>query len=100
MALNYGSEWLEPVPPFVTTIPFQENLENGATLTKHRDTYSFIDPYRFQNKLKGKVVLITQAHRGVGRSTAFAFAREQFHDFSFPYDLRHIAGPTRDSLCF
>ncbi|CAL3965814.1 hypothetical protein PZA11_002666 [Diplocarpon coronariae] len=75
MALNFGSDFLQSMPPLETTLPFQETLENQATLTKHRDTYSFIDPYRFKNKLSGKVVLITQAHRGIGRSSAVAFAQ-------------------------
>ncbi|PBP24167.1 short-chain dehydrogenase/reductase SDR [Diplocarpon rosae] len=75
MALNFGSDFLQSTPPLETTLPFQETLENQATLTKHRDTYSFIDPYRFKNKLSGKVVLITQAHRGIGRSSAVAFAQ-------------------------
>lgn len=78
MALNFGSEFLGSMPPIETTLPFEETVENRATLTKHRDTYSFIDPYRFKNKLRGKVVLITQAHRGIGRSTAVAFARKPF----------------------
>ncbi|PVH78625.1 NAD(P)-binding protein [Cadophora sp. DSE1049] len=75
MALNFGSEFLGSMPPIETTLPFEDVVENQATLTKHRDTYSFIDPYRFKNKLRGKVVLITQAHRGIGRSTAVAFAQ-------------------------
>jgi len=75
MALNLGSEFLVSMPPIETTLPFGETVDNHATLTKHRDTYSFIDPYRFKNKLRGKVVLITQAHRGIGRSTAIAFAQ-------------------------
>lgn len=76
MALNFGSEWLESMPPLETTLSFQENWENKASLTKHHDTYSFIDPYRFKKSMSGKVVLITQAHRGIGRSTAIAFARK------------------------
>lgn len=76
MALNFGSEFLVSMPPIETTLPFEELVDNRASLTKHRDTYSFIDPFRFRNKLRGKVVLITQAHRGIGRSTAVAFARK------------------------
>ncbi len=49
-------------------------FENKSTLTKRRDTYPFIDPFRFRNKLRGKVVIITLAHRGIGRASAFAFA--------------------------
>ncbi|KAL5319712.1 hypothetical protein ACEPPN_012768 [Leptodophora sp. 'Broadleaf-Isolate-01'] len=75
MALNFGSEFLVSMPPIETTLPFEELVDNRASLTKHRDTYSFIDPFRFRNKLRGKVVLITQAHRGIGRSTAVAFAQ-------------------------
>ncbi|PVH74217.1 NAD(P)-binding protein, partial [Cadophora sp. DSE1049] len=48
---------------------------NKSTLTKHRDTYSFIDPYRFKNQLRGKIVVITLAHRGIGRATALTFAQ-------------------------
>ncbi|CZT05311.1 hypothetical protein WAI453_005083 [Rhynchosporium graminicola] len=74
MALNFGSEFLGSLPPIETTLRFEEVVDNRATLSKHRDTYSFIDPFRFKNTLRGKVVLITQAHRGIGRSTALAFA--------------------------
>jgi NAD(P)-dependent dehydrogenase (short-subunit alcohol dehydrogenase family) len=49
--------------------------ENKSTLTKHRDTYAFIDPFRFKSKLSGKVVVITYAHRGIGRGAAVAFAQ-------------------------
>ncbi|PMD43607.1 NAD(P)-binding protein, partial [Hyaloscypha variabilis F] len=49
--------------------------ENKATLTRHRDTYSFIDPYRFKNKLREKVAVVTLAHRGIGKATAIAFAQ-------------------------
>ncbi len=52
-----------------------EHLENRSNLTKHRDTYSFIDPFRYKNKLRGKLVLITHAHRGIGRASAVAFAQ-------------------------
>lgn len=48
--------------------------ESTSTLTKRRDTYPFIDPFRFKDSLKGKVVLITLAHRGIGSSSAKAFA--------------------------
>jgi NAD(P)-dependent dehydrogenase (short-subunit alcohol dehydrogenase family) len=74
MALEFGAEFEESVPvsnPF----PTLRQWENSSTLTKRRDTYSFIDPYRFKNTLSGKVVLITQAHRGIGRATAVAFAQ-------------------------
>jgi hypothetical protein len=49
--------------------------ENKASLTRHRDTYPFIDPYRFQNALREKVAIITLAHRGIGKATALAFAQ-------------------------
>jgi NAD(P)-dependent dehydrogenase (short-subunit alcohol dehydrogenase family) len=45
-----------------------------STLTPHRDTYPFIDPYRFRNALIGKIVLITNAHRGIGRASVLDFA--------------------------
>jgi NAD(P)-dependent dehydrogenase (short-subunit alcohol dehydrogenase family) len=74
MALDFGVEFEESVPK-IGRSPKLLKMDNASTLTKHRDTYSFIDPYRFKNKLSGKVVLITQAHRGIGRSTAVAFAQ-------------------------
>lgn len=46
----------------------------NSILKQHRDTYPFIDPYRFRNALTGKVVLITNAHRGIGRASALDFA--------------------------
>ena len=51
-----------------------ESWYNRSTLAEHRDTYPFIDPYRFRNALTGKVVLITNAHRGIGRASALDFA--------------------------
>ncbi|KAH8821730.1 hypothetical protein F5884DRAFT_100790 [Xylogone sp. PMI_703] len=50
------------------------NWENESSLARTRDTYPFIDPRRFENKLVGKVVLITHTTRGLGRSSALAFA--------------------------
>jgi hypothetical protein len=47
---------------------------NKSNLTRQRDTYPFIDPYRFKNILRHKVVVVTLAHRGVGKTTANAFA--------------------------
>ena len=52
----------------------EHEWDNRATLTKRRDTYPFIDPFRFKNRLKGKVVVVTLAHRGMGRATACDFA--------------------------
>jgi len=49
--------------------------ENKASLTRRRDTYPFIDPYRFKNQLREKVAIVTQAHRGIGKATAIAFAQ-------------------------
>jgi NAD(P)-dependent dehydrogenase (short-subunit alcohol dehydrogenase family) len=75
--LNHSREiYNEPSPPRnnFTDSKFVK-WENRATLTKHRDTYPFIDPFRFQNTLRGKVVLITLAHRGIGRASAVAFAQ-------------------------
>ncbi|RFU33925.1 hypothetical protein B7463_g2440, partial [Scytalidium lignicola] len=48
--------------------------ENESSLSRTRDTYPFIDPRRFEGKLVGKVVLITHTTRGIGRSSALAFA--------------------------
>jgi NAD(P)-dependent dehydrogenase (short-subunit alcohol dehydrogenase family) len=61
-------------PEFHATRP-SVKWENKSSLTKRRDTYSFIDPFRFAKQLTGKVVLITQSHRGIGRSTSLAFAQ-------------------------
>lgn len=49
--------------------------DNPSNLTPHRDTYPFIDPFRFKNGLKGKVAIVTLAHRGIGKATALAFAQ-------------------------
>ncbi|RDW70177.1 hypothetical protein BP5796_08574 [Coleophoma crateriformis] len=49
-------------------------LANESSLTARRDTYPFIDPFRFKDQLYGKVVLITHAHRGIGRASCLAFA--------------------------
>ncbi|KAL3427044.1 short-chain dehydrogenase reductase sdr [Phlyctema vagabunda] len=51
-----------------------ERWINESSLTKRRDTYPFIDPFRFKNTLRGKVVVVTYAHRGIGRASALAFA--------------------------
>lgn len=49
-------------------------VSNRSTLTKRRDTYPFIDPWRFRGSLTRKLVLITNAHRGIGRASALDFA--------------------------
>lgn len=45
-----------------------------SKLTTQYDTYPFIDPSRFTNKLVGKVAIVTGAGRGIGKIAAFAFA--------------------------
>jgi hypothetical protein len=52
----------------------KERLFIRSSLTQHRDTYPFIDPYRFRKSLTGQVVLITNAHRGIGRASALDIA--------------------------
>jgi len=47
---------------------------NNYTLTRHRDTYPFIDPFRFRHTLTGRIVVVTGAHRGLGKASALAFA--------------------------
>lgn len=52
----------------------KDHIFRSSTLTKRRDTYPFIDPYRFRGALTGKIVLITNANRGIGRASALDFA--------------------------
>ena len=46
----------------------------GSSITYHNDTYDYISPAKYRGSLKGKVVLITGAGRGIGKATALAFA--------------------------
>ena len=45
-----------------------------STITTHHDTYPYIFPSKFKGSLKGKVILLTGAGRGIGRASALAFA--------------------------
>jgi NADP-dependent 3-hydroxy acid dehydrogenase YdfG len=63
-----------PVPDASDHLASDVFWVNKSSLTKHHDTYPFIDPYRFKNALRKKVVVVTLAHRGIGRTTANAFA--------------------------
>ena len=47
---------------------------NKSSLTKRNDTYPFINPFRFHNSLSGRIILITNAHRGIGRASCLDFA--------------------------
>jgi short-subunit dehydrogenase len=72
MPFNFILDQPDLPPP----IPNPQVLwENKATLTRRRDTYPFIDPYRFKNNLREKVAVVTLAHRGIGKATAIAFAQ-------------------------
>jgi hypothetical protein len=61
----------------------QRLWHNKSSLTKRRDTYDFIDPFRFKNKLRGKIVVVTLAHRGIGRGKIYTF-----HFFPFTLSLK------------
>lgn len=45
-----------------------------SIITTHHDSYPYISPSKFTGSLKGKVVLLTGAGRGIGRASALAFA--------------------------
>ncbi|KAN0089118.1 hypothetical protein V8E51_019378 [Hyaloscypha variabilis] len=48
---------------------------NKSSLTKRNDTYPFVNPLRFRNSLTGRIILITNVHRGgIGRASALDFA--------------------------
>jgi NAD(P)-dependent dehydrogenase (short-subunit alcohol dehydrogenase family) len=68
-SLSQDATTPEPEPPLS---PFK--LRNDTTLTRRWDTYPFIDPQRFRHTLRGQVVLITNAARGIGRASALDFA--------------------------
>lgn len=52
----------------------ETHFHNTSTIPRYRDTYPFIDPYRFRGTLVGKVVLIPNAAKGVAKASALAFA--------------------------
>jgi hypothetical protein len=76
MAFQSYMPFIPDPPNLPAPIPNPQVVwENKASLTRHRDTYPFIDPYRFQNTLREKVAIVTLAHRGIGKATALAFAQ-------------------------
>ncbi|KAK4505333.1 hypothetical protein PRZ48_003296 [Zasmidium cellare] len=50
------------------------NIPEHTDLPKQYDVYPFIELSKFTGKLKGKVVCITGASSGIGRTTCLAFA--------------------------
>lgn len=50
------------------------NIPSHTDLPNQYDVYPFVELSKFTGKLKGKVVCITGASSGIGRTTCLAFA--------------------------